>query len=74
MSYIVPTLHPFFGIGAPEGSFPHHPSFTSATGTDGAHTEAMIVGKTLAMIGWDMINDDGMYEAARRQWLEAIKE
>lgn len=63
-----------FGIGAPDGSYPHHPSFASAAGTDGAHTEAMIVGKTLAMIGWDMINNDGMFEVARKQWQEAIKE
>lgn len=63
-----------FGIPGPAGSYPHHPTFTSAAGTDEAHQEAIVVGKSLAMIGWDMINDDGMYEKAKSQWESIIKQ
>lgn len=61
-----------FGIPTPEGSFPHHPSFAAAAGTDEAHGEALVVGKSLALIGWDMITDDAMFETAYCQWKEEI--
>jgi hypothetical protein len=63
-----------FGIPADDGSFPHHPSFASAAGTDDAHEEAVIVGKSLALIGWEMITDDQLFEQAKKQWQEAIQE
>ena len=62
-----------FGIPTQAGTSIHHPDFASAAGTDEAHKEAVIVGKSLAMIGWDMIQDQEMYETAREQWQEAIK-
>ncbi|KAL1882466.1 hypothetical protein Plec18167_002882 [Paecilomyces lecythidis] len=68
VSYIVPTLHTMFGIPAPKGTFHHHPSFAAAAGTDDAHREAIVVGKALAMVGWDMLTNDGLYEKARSQW------
>ncbi|GES62071.1 amidohydrolase [Aspergillus terreus] len=74
VSYILPTLHTMFGIPADDGSFPHHPSFASAAGTDDAHEEAVIVGKSLALIGWEMITDDQLFEQAKKQWQEAIQE
>ena len=36
-----------FAIPAPPTSFPHHPTFAAAAGTDDAHAEALIVGKVL---------------------------
>jgi hypothetical protein len=61
-----------FGIPTSEGSFPHHPSFAAAAGTDEAHGEALVVGKSLALIGWDMITDDALFEAAHCRWKEEI--
>ena len=61
-----------FAIPAPTTSFPHHPTFTAAAGTDEAHAEALIVGKSLALIGWDMIVENDMYDLARRQWKDEI--
>lgn len=61
-----------FGIPAPEKSFPHHPTFAAAAGTDEAHTEAVIVGKSLALIGWDMVSDDSLYDTTRTQWQDEI--
>jgi hypothetical protein len=61
-----------FGIPTEGNSFPHHPTFTAAAGTDAAHAEAIIVGKSLALIGYDMATNSEMYETARRQWQEEI--
>ncbi|KAJ5813223.1 hypothetical protein N7447_010246 [Penicillium robsamsonii] len=72
VSYETPTLHTMFAIPAPTTSFPHHPTFAAAAGTDEAHNEALIVGKSLALIGWDMIVENDMYDVARRQWKEEV--
>lgn len=69
---MTPTLHTNFGIPTVDNTFPHHPKFAAAAGTDEAHAEAMIVGKSLALVGWDMMTNDGLYEATRRQWQEDI--
>ena len=61
VSYETPTLHTMFAIPAPTTSFPHHPTFA-----------ALIVGKSLALIGWDMIVENDMYDLARRQWKDEI--
>jgi hypothetical protein len=57
-----------FSIPTPEGSFPHHPSFTASAGTDEAHEAAIITGKGLALTGWDMMTDDALFESAKAQW------
>ncbi|KAF7519048.1 hypothetical protein PCG10_010416 [Penicillium crustosum] len=72
VSYETPTLHTMFAIPAPKSSFPHHPTFAAAAGTDEAHAEALIVGKSLALTGWDMIVENDMYDLSRRQWREEI--
>ncbi|KAL6230293.1 hypothetical protein BDW75DRAFT_248781 [Aspergillus navahoensis] len=74
VSYIMPTLHAMFAIPATDGSFPHHPSFACAAGTDEAHEEALVVGKTLALIGWEILTNDVLFEQARSQWQERVKE
>lgn len=61
-----------FGIPTSDGSFPHHPTFAAAAGTDEAHAEALVVGKSLALIGWDMVTDDSLFENAHREWKEEI--
>ncbi|KAJ5371513.1 uncharacterized protein N7496_007605 [Penicillium cataractarum] len=73
VSYEIPTLHTMFGIPTPDNTFPHHPTYTASAGTDEAHAEALIVGKALAMTGWDMITNDGLFETAHRQWKEEIE-
>ncbi|KAF9892119.1 hypothetical protein FE257_002525 [Aspergillus nanangensis] len=74
VSYILPTLHTMFAIPAPDGCFPHHPSFAAAAGTDDAHDEAVIVGKSLGLIGWEMVTDNGLFEQAKTQWQECLQE
>lgn len=69
---MTPTLHTMFGIPTSENTFPHHPAFTAAAGTDEAHGEAVLVGKSLALIGWDMITDDALFQTAHQQWQAEI--
>lgn len=61
-----------FVIPAPEGASPHHPSFTAAAGTDEAHKEAIVVGKSLALIGWEMLTETALLERARQQWQKSV--
>jgi hypothetical protein len=72
VSYVTPTLHTMFGIPTPDNTFPHHPNFAASAGTDEAHTEAVTVGKSLALTGWDMITNDKLYKLAHSQWQEEI--
>lgn len=72
VSYVTPTLHTMFVIPAPEGASPHHPSFTAAAGTDEAHKEAIVVGKSLALIGWEMLTETALLERARQQWRKSV--
>lgn len=62
-----------FTIRAPDDSFPHHPSFAAAAGTDTAHEEALIVGKALALTGLDMVTDPKLLQQAREQWEQEIR-
>jgi hypothetical protein len=73
VSYVTPTLHTMFGIPTPDNTFPHHPSFTASAGTDEAHAEAIVVGKSLALIGWEMLNNDELFATAHQQWREEIE-
>lgn len=68
VSYVVPTLHTMFAIPGPDGAYPHHPSFAAAAGTDEAHGEAVIVGKVLALIGWDMLANDALFATTKQEW------
>lgn len=72
VSYVVPTIHSMFAIPAPEGAYPHHPTFQSCAGTDEAHAEAVLVGKVLALVGWDILTDDSLYATARKEWQDDI--
>ncbi|KAL4862780.1 hypothetical protein BDV12DRAFT_206992 [Aspergillus spectabilis] len=72
VSYVAPTLHSMFTIPHPEGSFPHHPSFTACAGTDEAHVEAIAVGAGLALVGWDILTDDKLFALAKSQWVSKL--
>ncbi|KAL6253120.1 hypothetical protein RBB50_000841 [Rhinocladiella similis] len=74
ISYAVPTLHSMFAIPCPEGSYPHHPSFANAAGEAAAHDPTLVVGKILALLGWDAIMDDGFYEQVKSEWVKSVSD
>lgn len=74
VSYVTPTLHTMFAIPASKGAYLHHSSFAEAAGKDEAHEEAIAVGKSLALTGWDMLTDNEKFEAAHNQWCASVQE
>lgn len=62
-----------FAIPAPKGSYLHHSSFAEAAGKDEAHEEAIAVGKSLALTGWEMLMDDKKFESAHNQWRASVE-
>ncbi|EXJ83939.1 hypothetical protein A1O3_04606 [Capronia epimyces CBS 606.96] len=58
ISYEIPTLHAYFGIVASPGVQIHSAEFANAAGTAEAFAAAVSVGKALALVGWEILNDD----------------
>lgn len=75
ISYILPTMHPLFGIPVKEpGIVTHHWAFTEAAGTDEAHDAAVTAGKSLCLVAWDILTSDAIYEAVKQDWKKASTE
>ena len=70
VSHAVPALHALFGIPTEAGTHanPHNAAFAAAAGKDIAHEKALIVGKTLALVGFDILTKDKVYEAVKADW------
>ena len=68
-------MHPVFGIPVKEpGIFTHHWAFTEAAGTDEAHNAAVTAGKAICLVAFEVITDDTMYEAIKKDWRKAVAE
>lgn len=55
VSHVVPSFHGVFGITTPPNIPGHHPEFAKAAALDGAHAEAILSAKAMAMIGWNVL-------------------
>lgn len=53
VSFVVPSIHPVFGVGA--FGINHTPGFTEVCATDAAHDAMVQVGQALAMTGVDLV-------------------
>lgn len=73
VSYVVPSLHAFFGIQCSEGVTGHHPSFTEASGTGEAFASAVRCGKGLALTGWDCLTDDEVLKSVKMDFSADLK-
>jgi hypothetical protein len=62
----LPGLHTEFGIAAREP--PHTPAFAEAAGMKSSFDAAIIVGKAMALTGWDVLTNDVVMEGARRDF------
>lgn len=65
VSHVMPALHPMFGIPCDAGIKIHSKEFAEVAGTEQAFEMAVIVGKALAMTGWDLLTQEGMFEKAK---------
>jgi hypothetical protein len=61
-------LHALFGIPCAKGVSPHSANFTDAAGTDAAYESAIITGKTLALVGFDVATKDEVFQAVYSNW------
>ncbi|KFY81853.1 hypothetical protein V500_11024 [Pseudogymnoascus sp. VKM F-4518 (FW-2643)] len=72
VSQVMPALHTMFSIPTEGGVGPHNAGFAKAAGTDVAHDKAIIVGKTMAMVGFDILTKDDVYENVKADWEKAM--
>ncbi len=66
VSYVVPTIHPMFGIPTTAGN--HTPGFTDAAATPEAHSATIRASKALAMTALDLYLQPGQMEAAKAEF------
>ncbi len=71
VSYVVPSIHPFFGIPSAAGN--HTPGFTEAAATPEAHESALQAATAMAWTALDAFLTPGMVEAATKEFRERVK-
>ncbi|KAH8549957.1 hypothetical protein BGW37DRAFT_499560 [Umbelopsis sp. PMI_123] len=60
VSYIMPGIHPMYGINTPD--FPHTVSFAAAAATDDGFKASLVVAKGLAVTAMKVLQDKKLYE------------
>ncbi|KAH7941559.1 hypothetical protein HPB49_014895 [Dermacentor silvarum] len=63
VSYVLPTLHPIFDIGA--WVMPHTNAFAEAAGAEAAHRAVLRVAKALALTALDLMSDPALMTRVR---------
>ena len=67
VSYVLPSMHPFFRIESGGGN--HTPEFTAAAALAPAHAAALRAAEGLALLAYDLCTDPGLLERVRREFL-----
>ena len=65
VSYVVPSIHPFFAIPTKPGGANHTAGFTASAALPEAHENAMRAAKALALTAIDLYRDAGLMRAAK---------
>jgi len=66
----MPALHPMFGIPCEAGIKIHSREFATVAGTKEAFEIAIVVGKALAMTGWDILTKEGTFQNVKKDFEE----
>jgi amidohydrolase len=66
VSYVVPSIHPMFGIPAEFAN--HHAGFTEAAATEEAHERTLIAAKALCHTALDLYSDGETLAATKRDF------
>ena len=72
VSYVVPSIHPVYGIPAEAGN--HTPLFSDAAGTDEAHEATLVVAKALALTALNLISDPELLGRAKASFAAQMAE
>jgi hypothetical protein len=73
VSQVVPGMHSMFAIDCPAGTGCHQHGFQSATGTEESYQRALKTGSLLAQTGLELIIDDNLFKAVKKEWEETIR-
>jgi metal-dependent amidase/aminoacylase/carboxypeptidase family protein len=74
ISYAMPSLNVGFSIPAgPGGAGPHNPEFAEAAGTKVAFKNCLRVGKAMAAVGVDVLQDLELLKEVKREWRKDIQ-
>ncbi|MFQ5382598.1 MAG: M20 family metallopeptidase, partial [Dehalococcoidia bacterium] len=68
VSYVVPSIHPMFGIPVTEGAGNHTPGFTACAATPEAHAAALRAAKALALTALDLYEERQLLESAKAEF------
>lgn len=68
VSQEMPSLHPMFGVSCKPGINIHSADFAEVAGTKGAFDMAVVVGKALALIGWNLLTQKELFLKVQQEF------
>ncbi|KAI8681073.1 Peptidase M20 domain-containing protein 2 [Fusarium keratoplasticum] len=68
VSQAVPGLHGIIGIPTPPGTSMHNRTFAEAAGTVEAHERILEAAKAMAVTGWSIMVDDGLFARIKKDF------
>lgn len=66
ISQEMPSLHPMFGLSCKPGDNIHSAGFAEVAGTRESFDMAVVVGKSLASTGWNLLTEKGLFFEAQQ--------
>ena len=72
VSYVVPTIHPMFGIPSDPMNANHTAPFTEAAATEEAHERTIRVAKAMARAAYDAIADPALMAQVKADFLANV--
>ncbi|KAI9726673.1 MAG: hypothetical protein M1834_008938 [Cirrosporium novae-zelandiae] len=74
VSYVVPAIHPIYGIPVGPGNSNHTIGFATAAGTEEAFDRSLVVAKGLAITAWSILADDAVANKMKKEFDEEKKD
>ena len=72
VSYVVPTIHPMFGIPSDPMNANHTAPFTEAAATEEAHERTIRVAKAMARAAYDAITQPELLASMKRDFVANV--
>jgi metal-dependent amidase/aminoacylase/carboxypeptidase family protein len=73
VSYVVPSIHPMFGIPVTPGAGNHTPGFTACAATPEAHEATIRAAKALSMTALDAFCRPELLDAAKAEFRKVVQ-
>lgn len=72
VGFVVPVIHPIYGIDLKKGQFNHTVGFTEAAGTEDAFRRTLKVGNGLARVAWVVLVDDDAAARIKKEFDDGV--